>query len=147
VHRYCCANVARATNGRGLVATGSPFPSETHGGRNVAASQCNNMFIFPGVGLGALVSRTTKITPGMFLRASRAISAMVSGERADAGMLLPDLSEIRAVSAAVARAVALEARDAGLGRLLDDAQLDALVARAQWKPHYAAFRPGDRSVM
>jgi len=103
------------------------------------------MFIFPGVGLGALVSRTPRITTGMFLRASRAISACVSAGQCADNRLLPPLDDIRAVSAAVAKAVAVEARDTGLGRRLDDGQLDALIAKAQWKPHYAAFRPAPRA--
>jgi malate dehydrogenase (oxaloacetate-decarboxylating) len=57
--------------------------------------------------------------------------------------LLPDLSDIRAVSATVAMAVALEARDTGLGRLLPDETLESLIKKAQWKPHYASFRPAN----
>ena len=135
--------VARATNGMALVATGSPFPPLEFGGKTIVTSQCNNMFIFPGMGLGALVSRTPKITANMFLRGSRAISAMVTAGQSAAGKLLPDLADIRSVSAAVAKAVAQEARDSGLGRLLDDEALDGLIAKAQWKPHYASFRPGN----
>ena len=134
--------VARATKGKALAATGSPFPSLEFGGKTIITSQCNNMFIFPGMGLGALVSRTPRITTNMFLRGSRAISGMVSDIQCAAGKLLPDLAEIRSVSAAVAKAVALEARDSGLGRILDDRELDKLIAKAQWKPHYASFRPG-----
>jgi malate dehydrogenase (oxaloacetate-decarboxylating) len=134
--------VARATKGKALAATGSPFPPLEFGGKTIVTSQCNNMFIFPGMGLGALVSRTPRITTNMFLRGSRAISGMVTGDQCAAGKLLPDLADIRSVSATVAKAVALEARDAGLGRILDDGELDKLIARAQWKPHYASFRPG-----
>jgi malate dehydrogenase (oxaloacetate-decarboxylating) len=134
--------VARATLGRGLVATGSPFPPFEYNGKQISASQCNNMFIFPGMGLGALISRTPKITPNMFLRASRAISGLVRDDQCGANKLLPDLDDIRAVSAVVAKAVAMEARDTGLGRLLDDETLEGLITRAQWKPHYASFRPG-----
>ncbi len=114
------ADVARATKGKGLVATGSPFAPFEFEGRTLSYSQCNNMFIFPGVGLGALVSRTPKITTKMFLRASRAISAFVNDEQRASDKLLPDLADIRSVSAAVAKAVAIEARESGLGRLLDD---------------------------
>jgi malate dehydrogenase (oxaloacetate-decarboxylating) len=100
------------------------------------------MFIFPGVGLGALVSRTPRITTKMFLRATRAISGLVSDDQCRANKLLPDLADIRSVSASVAKAVAIEARDSGLGRLLEDDKFDGLIGRAQWKPHYVAFRPG-----
>jgi malate dehydrogenase (oxaloacetate-decarboxylating) len=132
---------ARATGGRGLVATGSPFAPFEYGGKRFAVSQCNNMFIFPGMGLGALISGTPRITSNMFLRASRAISGLVRDDQCGEGKLLPDLDDIRSVSGAVAKAVALEARDAGLGRLLEDDTFDGLISRAQWKPHYASFRP------
>jgi hypothetical protein len=58
------------------------------------------------------------------------------------GLLLPEMKDIRKVSAAVATAVGIEARDAGLGRLLDDGKLKAIVAKAQWEPQYASYRPG-----
>lgn len=105
-------------------------------------SQCNNMFIFPGIGLGALVSRSTRITPKMFLKASRALSTLVSDESRSQNRLLPDLQDIREVSVHVAKAVALEARDSGLGRLLSDDELEQLIRKAQWEPRYYPFRPG-----
>lgn len=134
--------VWQATGGKGLVATGSPFAPVEFDGRLLQSSQCNNMYIFPGVGLGALVCKATRITDGMFLAASRAISALVTPEQEAMGLLLPETKDIRAVSAAVARAVGIEARDTGLGRLLDDDQIDAAVHKAQWTPAYVPYRPG-----
>jgi malate dehydrogenase (oxaloacetate-decarboxylating) len=134
--------VAQATNGRGLVATGSPFPDIPWGGRTLVASQCNNMYIFPGVGLGALVSKAPKVTHEMFLAASRALSALVTQEQAQKGYLLPAMSDIRHVSRMVAKAVAIEARDSGLGRLLGDDQYEQVIAKAQWTPRYTPYRPG-----
>jgi malate dehydrogenase (oxaloacetate-decarboxylating) len=133
--------VAHATAGRGLVATGSPFAPFEFNGKRYVTSQCNNMFIFPGVGLGALVSRATRITPKMFLRASKALSELITEEQRGQAMLLPSLQDIRRVSAHVARAVAIEARDAGLGRLVTDEEFERLIAKAQWQPHYYRFRP------
>lgn len=138
--------VWKATDGRGLVATGSPFPPLPWGGRMLQSSQSNNMYIFPGLGLGALVGNASRVTDRMFLAGSRAISAMVTAEQEAMGLLLPELKDIRAVSARVALAVAIEARDAGLGRLLDDAQLAEVVARAQWQPRFAPYRPGRLQV-
>jgi malate dehydrogenase (oxaloacetate-decarboxylating) len=143
-HKCECAPEAvwKATDGKGLVATGSPFSPMAWGGRTLQASQCNNMYIFPGVGLGALVSHASRVTDDMFLAASRAISGMVSPEQEAMGLLLPEMRDIRRVSAAVAVAVGKEARDAGLGRLLDDDQLEETVRKAQWTPRYAPYRPG-----
>jgi malate dehydrogenase (oxaloacetate-decarboxylating) len=134
--------VFKATGGKGLVATGSPFDPVEFEGKTLLSSQCNNMYIFPGVGLGALVCRATRVTDGMFLAASRAISALVSPEQEAQGLLLPEMKDIRAVSAAVAKAVGIEARDIGLGRLLDDDQIEAAVRKAQWTPAYIPYRPG-----
>lgn len=143
-HKCECTPEAvwRASDGQGLVATGSPFAPVELGGRLLRASQCNNMYIFPGVGLGALVCKATRVTDGMFLAASRAISALVTPEQEAMGLLLPETKDIRAVSAAVAKAVGIEARDTGLGRLLDDDQIDAAVHKAQWTPAYLPYRPG-----
>jgi malate dehydrogenase (oxaloacetate-decarboxylating) len=134
--------VWKATDGKGLVATGSPFPAMEWKGRTLRPSQCNNMYIFPGVGLGALVARAAKVTDGMLLAASRAISAMVTPEQEAMGLLLPAMEDIRKASAVVALAVARQAREEGLGRRLDDDQLEQIVAKAQWDPHFTAFRAG-----
>lgn len=132
--------VAQATNGKGLAAMGSPFDPFEYNGRTIITSQCNNMFVFPGVGLGALVSNATKITAKMFLAASRAISAFVTDEQCAKNMLLPDLDDIRNVSAAVAKAVAIEARESGLGRLLSDENYERIIRKAQWWPRYYPYR-------
>ena len=135
-------DVARATDGRGLIATGSPFPTTSWNGRTIRTSQCNNLYIFPGVGLGALVAKAPKVTHPMFFAASRALSAMVTPAQEQQGCLLPPMDDIRAVSREVAKAVATEARDAGLGRLMDDQKIAAVIAQAQWEPRYAPYRPG-----
>ncbi len=135
-------DVAKATEGRGLVATGSPFPVVDFGARRVAVSQCNNTFIFPGVGLGALVSKTPKVTDEMFLAASKALSCQVSAKQRQDGHLLPEIRDIRKVSKEVAKAVAIQAREDGLGRLLEDDELDAVVSKAQWTPQYKPYRAG-----
>ena len=143
-HKCECSPEAvwKATDGKGLVATGSPFSPVDWKGRTLQASQCNNMYIFPGVGLGALVCKATRVTDGMFLAASKAISTFVTPAQEATGLLLPEMKDIREVSAAVATAVGIEARNAGLGRLLDDEQIAAIVAKAQWDPHYPSYRPG-----
>ena len=134
--------VWRATGGRGLVATGSPFPAMDWEGRTLRPSQCNNMYIFPGVGLGALVAKASKVTDGMLMAASRAVSGMVTQEQEGMGLLLPEMEEIRKASAAVAVAVARAARDEGLGRQVDDQELERLVAQAQWDPRFLPYRAG-----
>jgi malate dehydrogenase (oxaloacetate-decarboxylating) len=133
--------VFEATNGKALMASGSPFPPLQHGGKKCYTSQCNNMYVFPGVGLGALVSKTPKVTDSMFLAASKALSDMVTEEQMEEGILLPAMEDIRKVSSRIAKAVAIEARTSGLGRLMSDEQLEELICKAQWDPHYYPYRP------
>jgi malate dehydrogenase (oxaloacetate-decarboxylating) len=137
--------IVTATKGKCLVATGSPFPEINYNGKKLTSSQCNNMFIFPGVGLGALVSRSTRITTRMFLKASKALSELVTQEQLNNNMLLPDLKDIRNVSFHIAKAVAIEARESGLGRLLSDTDYEAIIKKAQWEPEYYPFRPVSNS--
>jgi malate dehydrogenase (oxaloacetate-decarboxylating) len=134
--------VWQATDGKGLVATGSPFRAMEWNGQLLRSSQCNNMYIFPGVGLGALVSKATRITDSMLLAASRAVSAMVTPEQEAMGLMLPEMEDIRKASEAVALAVAKQAREEGLGRLLTDEELVKMVAKSQWDPHFTPYRAG-----
>ena len=131
------------TEGRGLVATGSPFPPVTLGDRTVRIGQSNNAFVFPGVGLGTLVAEAPEVTDAMFAAAARAVAAAVSAEDLAAGSLFPPVSELRHVTARVAEAVVREARDAGLGRAITDAEIPPSVAAAMWEPRYLPLEPGD----
>jgi malate dehydrogenase (oxaloacetate-decarboxylating) len=79
----------------------------------------------------------------MFLKASKALSDLVTEEQRKQNMLLPDLNDIRNVSYRVALAVAIEARDSGLGRLLSDEEYAHVIKKAQWEPHYYPYRPHD----
>ncbi len=143
-HKSECTpqDVMKYTGGRGLVATGSPFPPVVVDGREHMTSQCNNLFVFPGVGLGALLSGAQKVTDGMFIAASKALSQMVTHEQTDRGLLLPVMQDVRKAGFEVAKAVAIEARDTGLGRQMDDKSVAAQVAKAQWEPHFYAYRAG-----
>ncbi len=137
----CTAEEAfRFTGGKCICATGSPFPPVSIGGEKRFTSQCNNLFIFPGMGLGALVSGTSIITDQMFMEASRAISGMMSSEDLRQGKILPAITDVRDVSANVALAVAKVARDTGLGLRADDDHLKTMIANAMWTPKYLPYR-------
>jgi malate dehydrogenase (oxaloacetate-decarboxylating) len=135
-----------ATNGKALMATGSPFaPVDGPDGKKIHISQCNNMYVFPGVGLGAIVCQATKVTPAMFYAASQAVSDSVTeNQRAD-GYLLPHLTAIRNVSFTVALEVAKQARQEGLGMNVPDDRLADLIKKAMWKPHYYPYRLSTKS--
>ena len=135
------ADLLAWTEGRALVATGSPFGSVEWKGRTVRIGQGNNAFVFPGVGLGALVSECREVTDALFAAAAEALAAAVDEEDLQAGSLYPSTSRLRAVTVQVAEAVVREARDQGLGRPLTDAEIPAAVAAAMWEPDYPALRP------
>jgi malate dehydrogenase (oxaloacetate-decarboxylating)(NADP+) len=94
------------TEGRAIFASGSPFDPVEHEGRTLVPGQANNAYIFPGVGLGLIVSGAVQVTDGMFYAAARTLAEMASEETIARGCLFPPLTEIRDVSAAIATAVA-----------------------------------------
>ncbi len=127
------ADLIRWTNGRALVATGSPYPPVQYEGRTFPIAQCNNVFIFPAVGLGVVASGARRVTDGMILAAARAL-----GEHSNpSGALLPPLRDIRSVARAIATAVGLEAQQAGVAPKTSPEVLRERVAATQWKPVYA----------
>jgi malate dehydrogenase (oxaloacetate-decarboxylating) len=135
------ADIAAWTEGRALVATGSPFAPVTYGGRTTRIGQGNNVFIFPGVGLGALVSEAREITEGMFTAAAEQLAAEVRDEDLAAGSLFPRIADLRRVTARIAEAVVRRAREDGAGRPFADDGIPRAVSAAMWKPVYVELDP------
>jgi malate dehydrogenase (oxaloacetate-decarboxylating) len=129
-------DVLRWTDGRSLVATGSPFDPVQVDGRSQPIGQANNAFVFPGLGLGAIVAEAREITDDMLVVAARTLAASVPGSRLEEGSLFPAVSDLPAVARAVASAIVREARDSGFGRHLPDENLGTAVAAAAWEPAY-----------
>lgn len=136
----CTAEQAYAwTEGRAIFASGSPFAPVTWNGRTFIPGQGNNVYIFPGVGLGVAFAKASRVNDRMFLEAARVVSHMVSREEMDAGRIYPALHRIREVSARIAEAVARVAIEDGLTRLsLDDLSLDA-IREAMYDPAYVEY--------
>jgi malate dehydrogenase (oxaloacetate-decarboxylating) len=130
------ADVLAWSRGRALVATGSPFDDVIHEGRQLRIAQCNNAFVFPGMGLGALVAEAREVSDGMFRAAATCLAGQVAQEDLAAGALYPRVRDLRRVSTRIAEAVVREARDSRLGCPLDDDQIQKAVAEAQWVPRY-----------
>ncbi|MEU8972128.1 NAD-dependent malic enzyme [Streptomyces monashensis] len=123
------------TDGRALVATGSPFGPVTIGGITYEIGQANNALVFPGLGLGAVVARATRVTDAMLSAAAHAVAHQV-GPTAPGASLLPLTTELRRTSAAVAVAVARAAAEDGVaGQTVDDT-IEERVHRAMWEPVY-----------
>ena len=126
------------SDGRALVATGSPFDPVVFQGHKYVIGQCNNAFVFPGVGLGGLISEASRMTDSMFLAAARALANYTRSNDPTDGSLYPRLRELRAVSQIIAFKVAQTARDEGFGRSLDDEALKAAIEDFCWFPNYPA---------
>jgi malic enzyme len=124
------------TGGRSIVATGSPFDDVVHDGTRHVIGQANNMYIFPGVGLGALVAEAREVPNEMFLVAARELAASVTQERLDLGAIYPPQTQLREVSFRIACAVVRYASRENLGRAIPDDQVESLVRSAVWDPAY-----------
>ena len=130
------ADVLRWSEGRALVATGSPFDPVQVGSRTQQIGQANNVFIFPGVGLAAIAARATEVTDRMFLVAATTLAGLVSADRLEQGALYPQIADLREISRTIAVAVAREARDSGVSQLPPGADIEAAVDAARWVPGY-----------
>ena len=132
------------TSGRAIIATGSPFAdvpqSVTGGGRPRKIGQCNNAYIFPGVGLGVIASGARRVNQEMFVAAARALAdkSPALGDRM--ASLFPDLKDIRKVSRHVAIAVGVEAQRLGLAETTSREELEQRVEEKMWTPQYLRYR-------
>ena len=129
-------DLIRWTDGRALVATGSPYAPVKYEGRTIPIAQCNNVFIFPAVGLGVVASGARRVTDGMMLAAARALGEHSPARTDPTGSLLPALRDVRAVARAIATAVGLEAQRAGVVPETNPEALHDRVAAMQWVPEY-----------
>ena len=139
------ADLYRWTDGRVLIGTGSPFPDVEYQGKEYRIGQCNNVFVFPGVGLGVLASGAREVLPEFFTAAARAVSDFVTREEMERGCLVPDVTKLREVSLKVAQAVGEAAINMGVSRPCafstfqhnnDSSRLYELIRRMRWEPDY-----------
>jgi malate dehydrogenase (oxaloacetate-decarboxylating) len=130
------ADLLAWTNGKALIATGSPFDAVQHAGKTHRIAQGNNVYVFPGVGLGALVAEARIVTDSMFTIAAHELAVSVSEQNLGQGSLFPPLTELRKITARIAEAVVREARDTGIGRKITDSEIPEAVRAASWFPDY-----------
>jgi malic enzyme len=129
----------RWTDGRALVATGSPFPPVTYKGKTYVIGQGNNAFIFPGVGLGAILAEATEVPQSFFNVAAKTLADCISRDRLEASALYPDQSELREISARIAIAVVREAKRLNIGRQIPDDEVEGFVRENMWYPDYVPY--------
>jgi malate dehydrogenase (oxaloacetate-decarboxylating)(NADP+) len=125
------------TSGRAVFASGSPFPPVTLNGRVHTSAQANNSFVFPGVGLGLLLSGTGRVDDELFFAAARALADQVTDADLERGLLFPPAARIREVALAVATAVADVAYERGFATTARPVDLTAMAANAMYAPRYA----------
>jgi len=130
------SDLIRWTDGRALVATGSPFAPVQYEGRQIPIAQCNNVYIFPAMGLATVASKTRRVTDGMMLAAARTLGEHSPAKKDPSGSLLPALTDVRAVARAIATAAGLEAQRAGIAPKTSPEELRDRVAASQWTPEY-----------
>lgn len=134
------ADLIEWTEGRALVATGSPFEPVTYNGVTYVIGQSNNALIFPGLGLGTIVVRASVMTDGMFAAAAEAVASMVDTSQPGAP-ILPEVEELRNISEMVAIEVAKVAVAEGVAREnLSDDDIKIAVKEAMWKPEYRQIK-------
>jgi malate dehydrogenase (oxaloacetate-decarboxylating) len=133
-------DLIRWTDARALIATGSPFAPVSYNGRRIPIVQCNNIYIFPAIGLGVVASGARRVTDPMILAAARALAENSPALHDASASLLPALTDLRKVAVEIATAVGLEAQKAGVAPKMTEEKLRQRVVETQWTPAYTALK-------
>ena len=132
-------DLIRWTDGRALVATGSPFAPVNYEGRKIPIAQCNNIYIFPAVGLGVVASGARRVTDSMMLAAARTLAGNSSALEDPSASLLPPLTHLRRVAAEIAVAVGVAAQKDAVAAPVTEDELHRQVMATQWTPDYPSY--------
>ncbi len=125
--------------GNALIATGSPFDPITINGTQYNIAQCNNSYIFPGVGLGVVAGKAKRVTDKMMMAAALALSDLAPAVHTGEGRLLPELSSIREVSKHIAKAVILQGIKEGHVKKMDEDEINKVIEETMWVPRYESY--------
>ena len=134
------ADLIAWTEGRALIATGSPYPEVPYNGQTITIGQCNNMFIFPGMGLGVIAAQARRVTNQMFIAAARALSEYSPARQVSTASLYPMVEDVRELSRHVALAVGLAAQQSGVAERTSQEELERQITAQMWTPHYPHLR-------
>jgi len=124
------------SGGKALIATGSPFDPIETGDGPCRIGQANNVFVFPGIGLGAIVSDATEVTSTMIAASSRALAEALTEDEIESRCLMPEISRLWEVCGHVALAVAHQAIEDGVAQFTDADQLETRIVEYRWVPAY-----------
>ena len=133
-------DIIKWTKGQAIVATGSPFPAVEYQGQSYPVTQCNNSYIFPGIGLGVIASHARHITDGMFMAASNALADCSPLAQGQGNNLLPKLGDIRQVSLNIAMAVGKQAVIDKVANQISEEDLEKAIKRNFWYPEYREYQ-------
>ncbi|KAL4939993.1 hypothetical protein BDV06DRAFT_197604 [Aspergillus oleicola] len=140
LHEAQPQDITNWTDGRALIATGSPFPAVEHGGTKKEIAECNNSTAFPGIGLGVVLSRSRRLSEKMVVAASKALAAKAPALEDTNKPLLPDVEDVRELSLHVAKAVIQTAVEEGLaqeeGIPKDEGELEEWIRVQMWEATY-----------
>jgi malate dehydrogenase (oxaloacetate-decarboxylating) len=131
-------DILRWTDGKALIGTGSPFAPVHYGGREICIDQTNNSYIFPGLALGIIASRSRRVSDDMIMTAAQTLAGLSPVEHDRHANLLPPVAESRRISRVIAAAVARQAIAEGLSELRG-AEVDAAIAANVWEPRYVRY--------
>ncbi|HYB61116.1 MAG TPA: NAD-dependent malic enzyme [Methylomirabilota bacterium] len=129
-------DLLRWTAGRAIVATGSPFGPVDFAGRKIPIAQCNNVYIFPAVGLGLVASKAWRVTDRMMIAAGRALGEHQPPQSEPTAALLPSLKDLPTIALQIAFEVGVEAQRAAVAEPTSPERLRARIAATHWTPEY-----------
>jgi len=148
LHEAKPADIYKWTEGKALIATGSPFDPVEYNGITYEVAECNNSTAFPGIGLGGILSRTRLVSDKMLLAAAKALAAQGPAMKDPKAGLLPDVQDVREISVQIAKAVIKQAVEEGLNEEKDipeeDAELEEWIREQMWDAEYKPYSRVDR---
>ena len=133
-------DIIRWTEGQAIIATGSPCDAVEFNGRSIPVAQCNNVYVFPAIGLGAIASGATRVTEAMLMAASRALADASPLVRIGEGALLPEIGTIGEVTRSIAFEVGKAAQLSGVAEKMSDDALLQSIKDNFWLPHYRPYK-------
>jgi malate dehydrogenase (oxaloacetate-decarboxylating) len=134
------ADLLQWTKGKAIIATGSPFEEISYSGKKIAIAQCNNVYIFPGIGLGIIACKAKEVSETMFYKAAEILSEYSPMLHAPQGTLFPSFEKLATISREIALAVVKVAQDEGLSPKTDEKTRKKMVDAAIWHPHYPSYK-------